>query len=604
MTLPLSAADMQFVQTAYAALGNGDLASAAVALGNLSVNAGRHPDAMFVASQVLIAQGRLAEARTMLQGLTSQLPMNPHAWNALGNLASEEGNPVAAAEAYARAASLDSAGLDFWLNLASAQIDAHNFDAAITALNSAERVTQADPRQWVLRGLAERGLGNNQAAIDACCKALDLEPGNVAARYNFAEALRALDEQEEALMIIGNADGLPEVTRNLRAHLLADLGRFDEAVATFKQVIARQPELADASASLAQVMPQIGRSAEALDGFRAALNARATDRELWLSAIATAKDIKQADQLIAWCTEWDSRFGVDPAVSLARGIGHALKGERTAAIDIMRGILRANPEAPGVHGHIAPLLLAEGDWDAGEHHALEASRLSPRDLSGWAWLTVAWRLKQDAREEWLADYDRLVMPVDLGMSEDEIAAVAAALHPLHKTSNHPASQSPRGGTQTPGILFDRPIPEVQKLATRLRLAINDQIAMLRADETHPFLSRLAGGISFVGSWSVRLVSAGYHANHIHQMGWLSSACYIEVPPEVAAPKAGLAVPPGVLQFGVPDETLGLDFTPRRIVQPKVGSLVLFPSYFWHGTAPFESQSPRMTVAFDALPAGF
>ncbi len=540
----------------------------------------------------------------MLEALTTLLPMNPHGWNALGNLASEEGNPKAAAEAYARAASLDSAGLDFWLNLASAQIDLRNFAEANAALNSAERVTQADPRQWVLRGLAERGLGNNQAAIDACCRALDLEPGNVAARHNFAEALRALDEQEEALMIIGNADGLPEVSRNLRAHLLADLGRFDEAVTTFKQVIARQPELADASASLAQVLPQIGRGAEALDGFRTALKVRATDRDLWLTAIATAKDIKQADQLIEWCGDWDKRFGVDPAVTLARGIGHALKGERTAAIDIMRGILRANPEAPGVHGHIAPLLLAEGDWDAGEHHALEASRLSPRDLSGWAWLTVAWRLKQDAREEWLADYDRLVMPVDLGMSEDEIAAVAAALHPLHKTSNHPASQSPRGGTQTPGILFDRAIPEVQKLATRLRLAINDQIAMLRSDETHPFLSRLAGGISFAGSWSVRLASAGFHANHIHHMGWLSSACYIELPPEVAAPEAGLAVPPGVLQFGVPDETLGLNLTPRRIVQPKVGSLVLFPSYFWHGTAPFESQSPRMTVAFDALPAGF
>lgn len=570
----------------------------------LSVDGARHPHALFFAGQVLIAQGRMVEARQMLEGLTTKLPMNPHGWNALGNLASEEGNPKAAAEAYARAASLDAAGLDFWLNLASAQIDLRNFAEANAALNSAERVTQADPRQWVLRGLAERGLGNNQAAIDACCKALDLEPGNVAARHNFAEALRALDEQEEALMIIGNADGLPEVTRNLRAHLLADLGRFDEAVATFQEVVARQPELADASASLAQVLPQIGRGAEALDGFRAALNARANDRELWLSAIATAKDIKQADQLIEWCGDWDKRFGVDPAVTLARGIGHALKGDRTAAIDIMRGILRANPDAPGVHGHIAPLLLAEGDWDAGEHHALEASRLSPLEQSGWAWLAVAWRLKQDPREEWLADYERLVMPVDLGLSAGEIAAIAAALHPLHVTSNSPASQSPRGGTQTGGILFDRPIPEVQMLATRLRMAINDQIAMLRSDEKHPFLSRLAGGVSFAGSWSVRLASSGFHANHIHHMGWLSSACYIELPPEVAAPKAGLAVPPGVLQFGVPDETLGLNLTPRRVVQPKVGSLVLFPSYFWHGTAPFESQSPRMTVAFDALPAGF
>jgi hypothetical protein len=29
--------------------------------------------------------------------------------------------------------------------------------------------------------------------------------------------------------------------------------------------------------------------------------------------------------------------------------------------------------------------------------------------------------------------------------------------------------------------------------------------------------------------------------------------------------------------------------------------VLFPSYFWHGTVPFQSDQPRVTVAFDAVP---
>jgi hypothetical protein len=37
------------------------------------------------------------------------------------------------------------------------------------------------------------------------------------------------------------------------------------------------------------------------------------------------------------------------------------------------------------------------------------------------------------------------------------------------------------------------------------------------------------------------------------------------------------------------------------VTPEVGLLVLFPSYFWHGTLPFKSEEPRLTVAFDAVP---
>jgi hypothetical protein len=28
---------------------------------------------------------------------------------------------------------------------------------------------------------------------------------------------------------------------------------------------------------------------------------------------------------------------------------------------------------------------------------------------------------------------------------------------------------------------------------------------------------------------------------------------------------------------------------------------VFPSYFWHGTLPFRSDSPRLTVAFDMVP---
>ena len=40
----------------------------------------------------------------------------------------------------------------------------------------------------------------------------------------------------------------------------------------------------------------------------------------------------------------------------------------------------------------------------------------------------------------------------------------------------------------------------------------------------------------------------------------------------------------------------------RAIEPKPGHLVFFPSYFWHGTYPFESEEPRMTVPCDIDPA--
>jgi hypothetical protein len=84
---------------------------------------------------------------------------------------------------------------------------------------------------------------------------------------------------------------------------------------------------------------------------------------------------------------------------------------------------------------------------------------------------------------------------------------------------------------------------------------------------------------------------------VHPRGWISSACYIELPDSTA----DLRSEEGVLTFGEP----GIVTTPllaaEYSVRPREGMLVLFPSYFWHGTVPFHSQQARLTVAFDAVP---
>jgi hypothetical protein len=93
---------------------------------------------------------------------------------------------------------------------------------------------------------------------------------------------------------------------------------------------------------------------------------------------------------------------------------------------------------------------------------------------------------------------------------------------------------------------------------------------------------------------VLLKSGGRHSNHIHPQGWISSALYIELPPRGEPKDAGW------LTLGEPDEKLGLDLPPRRTIEPKPGQLVLFPSWMWHGTKPFQD-GERLTIAFDVAP---
>jgi uncharacterized protein (TIGR02466 family) len=128
-------------------------------------------------------------------------------------------------------------------------------------------------------------------------------------------------------------------------------------------------------------------------------------------------------------------------------------------------------------------------------------------------------------------------------------------------------------------------------------AVADYIKSLPTDTQHPFLSRRDSEFHFSGSWSCRLASGGFHTNHIHEQGWISSAYYAALPDDLGIGGQG------ALKFGQSSLSLGEEDRPRHMVQPQVGKLVLFPSYYWHGTEPFHAERSRLAVAFDVLPGG-
>jgi uncharacterized protein (TIGR02466 family) len=100
---------------------------------------------------------------------------------------------------------------------------------------------------------------------------------------------------------------------------------------------------------------------------------------------------------------------------------------------------------------------------------------------------------------------------------------------------------------------------------------------------------------------VRLSSGGYHADHVHPQGWLSSACYIATPECCARDAQHSPDHAGWLRLGAPGIATLPPLAADAFVQPRPGVLVLFPAYVWHGVVPFESATPRLSVAFDAVP---
>jgi len=218
-------------------------------------------------------------------------------------------------------------------------------------------------------------------------------------------------------------------------------------------------------------------------------------------------------------------------------------------------------------------------------------------------LSIASRMMEDGRDEAINRYDSLVRIFDLeppqGYSDMASfnAELNASLDRLHPKTREFIEQSLRGGTQTPHHLFPADLPLVTLLKKRIDEAVARYIAELDEDVTHPLLSRRGKAFRYSGSWSSRLQDNGFHVNHFHPDGWISSCYYVSVPDAVKDETAKQ----GWLKFGEPAFDAVLKQPVRRTVQPKQGRLVLFPSYMWHGTVPFHDKAARTTIAFDVVP---
>jgi Flp pilus assembly protein TadD len=419
---------------------------------------------------------------------------------------------------------------------------------------------------------------------------------------------------------------------------LAQLARrsHGEALAQFDRVLAQNPTHPDARYGRGVALGSLGREEEALVDLRALL----ADQPSHLPAHQYLNQLLYRrgsdDEFLRSYEEAEARlpgahyFSLDKAVFLARAERHQ------EALDHYDRVLALKPDHPfALAGRAAVLLKLERIDDALQTYRkalailpddvslltsaaaaqlmkrapLEAEQLAgyalskaPQDQAALAVIGTAWRLTHDPRADDLCRYDSLVRVFDLEppAGYTDMAAfnrdLDVFLSSLHSDTRGHVDQTLRNGTQTLGALFALGHPMIDALRARFVEAIQRYISELPPSADHPFLKRRGAKFGFAGSWSSRLKSEGFHTNHIHPDGWISSAYYVAVPPSVAASQEKA----GWIGFGAPSYEVGLGEPVRRWVEPKPGRLVLFPSYMWHGTKPFSGDQHRTTIAFDVI----
>jgi tetratricopeptide (TPR) repeat protein len=430
-------------------------------------------------------------------------------------------------------------------------------------------------------------------------------PNDAIARHNLGALLAQVERAEESIVELDRAAATGLRGRELsfnRGRALFALHRFDEAEQAFEDALRAAPADLDTHIQLAKIRHMRG-DADFGRALRAAAIARPADLQLqttYADVLRRGGDREGAERALRPILR--SAAGRTPAVLV--GLATTLHDMQRIpeALALAREAHAAADQDTAIADTLVTILLSAGAADEAWPLIEREQGRAPLNQGWLAYRATAARLLGQPDYANLYDYDALVRPYDLepppGWSSiaEFHAELIPALESRHRLESHPLDQSLRGGTQTARSLLTDPDPVIKAFIGTLSAPIRAYQDAIGFDPAHAMRGRNRGDARLVGCWSVRLRRGGYHVNHVHPEGWISSAYYVSVPPEVADEN----LRSGWIKFGEPRHPVP-GATPVRFVQPRAGRLVLFPSYMWHGTTPITGDAPRLTIAFDAVP---
>lgn len=559
--------------------------------------AGEPADALSLAATALSLAGEAEAATRCFERYLARRPADAAAWNNFGNhLRTRDASRAIAC--YGKAIALKPDFGDARFNLALLHNERREHRQALAALAPGAHGA-CRPREHALAASLHLRLQEWEAAEPHLEAQLAHDPADTRSRLNLAVAQRRLGDANVALQTLAAAGAAaPQALRFEQASILLETGRTDAARTLFEEILAQNPADIAAHEALDKIHFETGEPARVGQSLAQAF-ARGGDPALATALALQYERIGAREHALAIIEHLPPAQRSTEArrlhARLLVAAGRTAEGEREFA-----ACLAQHPGERGASLDYARFLMLAG-------RAPEAAQLLERVLAQHpddqlllANLGTAWKLCADARHEALFDVARLVRACslfDFGLDADFFAELGALLRGMHLATHHPLDQSLRGGTQTVGNLLVRREAPIVRLRRAIEAVLADYLTQLAPDARHPFLRRRPEHWRFAGSWSVLLRSEGFHVPHTHGQGWLSSALYVALP-------EGLQGREGWLEFGRSDLQLPREQDPPELaLEPRVGRLVLFPSYLWHGTVAFAAPGERLTVAFDVSPAG-
>jgi len=541
------------------------------------------PDGLQLLGLVRENQGKLAEAEQLLRQSLISRPNQPHVQVHLGRVLAQMSKYQDAITVLQQAAQAQPDLFDAFVILAQVQLTTGDLTAAEQNYRAALRLSPKS--QVALLGL---GVLLNRVHRPAEAETLLRTAGENTARP---------------------APWQAKLAQNLG--LALDLqGKSEEAIASWQRAITLDPTNAQAHRELNALLYRMGRAGEFLTSFDEAIrhlpaSGMAERGTLLLQKAGLLIDAERFDEARDCFAQVAAIAPQSAGPQNGLAVAYAGLGRFEDSIAAYENSIRLQPGDLATKIRLASVLLQTGAAKRALSLTDEVVPHVPLDQAALAVHELALRANADPRAERLADYERHVQIFDLeppdgfsSMAEFN-AALDAHLDSMHTDLGEHVDQTLRHGTQTAPALFGSRNVLLAALRQKIEQAVGVYITRMLSDAGHPLTGRRGTGFAFAGSWSSRLQTQGFHVNHIHPQGWISSCYYVSVPDVTQDQSAKQGwIKFGEPSFKMPDTVSG---TVRRAIQPVPGRLVLFPSYIWHGTIPFQSANARTTIAFDAVP---
>jgi uncharacterized protein (TIGR02466 family) len=358
---------------------------------------------------------------------------------------------------------------------------------------------------------------------------------------------------------------------NMCATATAEIGDFPEAAQLLEKAVQLDPTFNDGWANLGLVHQELGNHAAAAKAY-------------------------------------DQYRSLDPASPVGHlnfaNICQILKRFDDAATAYEQA-LAITPDNSGIWGNLARACLHLGNWEKTIEAANRTLALSPGNTGALAIKSAALaELGKSKEVAELVDFDRLIQAnefaapegyADLKVFNDALCAHCLA-HP--SLSYEPGENTTMKGHQTGNLSLDKEQGPIEHLLAMIDGAVRKYQATHPVDTSHHFLAQRPNSWKY-DIWATVLGSQGHQAPHIHRSGWLSGCYYAKIPDVIAADSMKQD---GWIEFGRPQGHPMSKAEPQlRSYPPHEGMVVLFPSYFYHRTEPFESQDKRISIAFDIIP---